>query len=204
MKSGFPLLTLTMQAWQDSDGGEGDHGQLALASFGGILHTGSVREIIMACLQLEDLSHMMIASPLLRAYCENSTAAEDKWQKAVDKLNSMHKEDGEQHYHGFEEEQSGIAGDPRFIFDQVTDSFTYNTAFDGMSLRGKFNLLFHFQHLCINNLLGCFDLGSDSMHGGVCQWSAWRYLRASERARQRESARVRAREREKESERVKS
>jgi len=188
MKSGFPLLTLTMQAGQDSDGGEGDHGQLALASFGGILHTGSVREIIMACLQLEDLSHMMIASPLLRAYCENSTAAEDKWQKAVDKLNSMHKEDGEQHYDGFEEEQSVIAGDPRFIFDQVTDSFTYNTAFDGMSLRGKFNCSTF--NTCASTtcwaaliwaVTACMDAFLSGLRGGT-------YERARERDRERARA----------------
>ena len=169
-------------------------------SFDGIMQTVSVRERVMACLQLGDLSHMMIASPLLRTYCENSDTAKDKWQKAVDKLNSMNNADGEEHTRTFSLNDE----DPRFIFDEETESFTYNTAFDGVSLQRKFNLLFNFQHLCVNNLLGCFDLGSHSMHGGVCQWSTWRYIRASERASEteRERARERARGTEKDSERV--
>jgi len=147
-------------------------------SFGDILQTVSVRECVMACLQLEDLSHMMIASPLLRTYCENSAAAKQKWQKAVDKLNRMNHcfvhddddDDDEDYLYDYRLKDE----DPRFIFDEVTESFKYNTAFDGMSLQGKFNLLFRFQHLCIDNLLGCFDLGSYSMQGFVCQWSTWR------------------------------
>ena len=121
-------------------------------SFGDILQTFSVRERVMACLQLEDLSHMMIASPLLRTCCENSAAATKKWQMAVDKLNSMNKE-----------ENFGI-DNPRL----------YNAAFDGMSLQGKFNLLFLFQHLCIEEILGYFDLGSYSrFQESIGEWPWW-------------------------------
>jgi hypothetical protein len=92
-------------------------------SFGNILQTVSVRELVMGCLQLEDLSHMMTASPLLRTYCKNSAAAKKKWQKAVDKLNSMNNADDDANSDTFTRSLNDKV--PRFMFDLVAESLSH-------------------------------------------------------------------------------
>ena len=135
-----------------------------MANLAGILHAEAptARERILACLHLENLSHLMMSSSRLRACCENSDAAEEVWRKAVQCLDSMNR----LHW-----DDTGARGphveDPRFT--EVGDA----DAFHAMSLRWQWTKLFKFQALCIGNLLSCFKIGGRSMHGYCCQWQAW-------------------------------
>ena len=135
---------------------------------------GEAVQVVIASLNIQSLSRLMMCSHTLQKLCDVSPAAEDIWDGAVKEISS-----------GFVLRNLRHHGDPRFKFKtaQASDpddedmfestKIVKKASFTKSSSHTKFKLLFRFQQQRFTELLACFNLGGRSMHGGVCRWSTW-------------------------------